>query len=143
MWIRRAADANLAMAQGRLGWMYLTGRAVPQDTSQALKWLQLAANRGAPAAQFQLAQVYATGTLVPVDKARAYYWYSIAAKPTRSDVTIFNIVQVRFLAQQRAQALADALSPAQRSAVGREVAAWVPTSSVPYSASVPLAGLMR
>lgn len=71
----------------------------------------------------------AIGTLVPVDKAQAYYWYSIAAKPARSDVTIFNTVQVRFFAQQRAQALADSLSPAQRSAVGRQVAAWVPTSS--------------
>jgi len=142
-WIRSAADANLALGQARLGWMYLTGKGVPQDTSRALKWLRLAANRGAPAAQLQLAQIYATGTLVPLDKAQAYYWYSVAAKPARSDVTIFNIVQVRFFAQMRAQSLADSLTAAQKQSVGEQVAAWAPAASVPYSAAVSLKNLMR
>ena len=35
-WIERAAQANLAMAQARLGNLYLSGTGVPQDTSQAL-----------------------------------------------------------------------------------------------------------
>jgi Sel1 repeat len=142
-WITRAAHANLAMAQDRLGWMYLTGRDEPQDTARALDWLQRAANSGAPAAQLQLAAVYAAGTLVPVDKARAYYWYSIAAKPAASDVTIFNIRQVRSFAQKRAQTLGDSLRPDQRASVGRQVAAWVPTPSVPYSATVSLISFLR
>jgi hypothetical protein len=142
-WIRRAAHENLAIAQDRLGWMYLSGHGVPQDTSRALKWLHRAAERGAPAAQLQLAQIYAIGAVLPVDKAKAYYWYSIAAKPVHSDVTIFNIDQVHFLARMRAQALAASLTPAETAAVDQEVAAWAPTSSVPYSGFVPVNRFMR
>jgi hypothetical protein len=138
MWIRRAADANLAMAQDRLGSMYLNGIEVPQDTATALQWLQRAAKRGAPASQLKLGELYAVGALLPVDKAKAYYWYSVAAKPTRSDVTIFNIYQVRAYANIRAQALAASLTPAERAAVDQQVAAWTTVSSVPYSASVML-----
>jgi hypothetical protein len=142
-WIRRAAQANLAMAQGRLGQIYMNGNGVPQDTSEALVWLGRAARRGAPAAQLQLAQLYAVGALVPVDKVKAYYWYSIAAKPVQSDVTIFDIEQVRFFARSRAQTLSDSLTPAQQASVSRQVAAWVPTASVPYSGRIPLGSLLR
>lgn len=138
MWVRRAADANLAMAQDRLGSMYLNGIEVPQDTATAIQWLQCAAKRGAPAAQLKLGQLYAVGALLPVDKAKAYYWYSVAAKPMHSDVTIFNIAQVRAYASIRAQALAPSLTPAERAAMDRRVAAWTTISSVPYSASVML-----
>lgn len=136
--ITRAARANLAMAQARLGQMYLTGNAVPQNTSEALLWLRRAANRGAPAAQLRLGAIYAYGSIVPVDKAKAYYWYSIAAKPVQSDVTIFDIEQVRFFARMRAQALGASLTPAQRVSIANQVAAWEPTSSVPYSGVVQL-----
>ena len=142
-WIRSAADANLAMAQDRLGSMYLTGTAVPQNTSTALQWLQRAARNGAPAAQLELGQLYAVGAVLPADKAKAYYWYSVAAKPTRSDVTIFNIRQVRRYADKIAQALAASLTTAERVSVDHQVAAWTATSSVPYSASVTLSRYMR
>lgn len=142
-WIRRAAHENLAIAQDRLGFMYLCGKDVPQDTSRALKWLNRAAARGAPAAQLQLGQMYAVGAVVPVDKAKGYYWYSIAAKPVRSDVTIFDINQVRFFARMRAQALADSLTPDERAAVDQQVQAWLPIASVPYSGFVPVGRLMR
>lgn len=137
-WIRRAAEGNLAIAQAHLGNLYLTGNGVPQDTSQALQWLHRAAERGAPAAQMQLGALYAIGNLVPVDKGQAYYWYSVAAKPVRSDVTIFNIEQVRRFARRRAAVIAGSLTPAQRAAVDRRVAAWVPLASVPYSTSIPI-----
>lgn len=137
-WIRRAADANLAMAQDRLGSMYLNGIEVPQDTATALEWLQSAAKRGAPASQLKLGQLYAVGVLLPVDKAKAYYWYSVAAKPMHSDVTIFNINQVHAYAIVRAHALAASLTPAQRATVDQQVAAWTTIPSVPYSASVML-----
>jgi hypothetical protein len=131
------------MAQARLGGIYMTGNGVPQDTAEALIWLRRAATRGAPAAQLQLGQLYAEGALVPVDKAKAYYWYSIAAKPVQSDVTIFDIDQVRSFARTRAQALSASLTPAQRASVSQEVAAWVPTHSVPYSGAVPVGFLLR
>jgi hypothetical protein len=142
-WIERAARENLAIAQDRLGVMYLTGHDLPQDTSRALIWLHRAAARGAPAAELQLGQLYAVGSFLPVDKPKAYYWYSIAAKPVRSDVTIFNIVQVRFYAYTRAQALASSLTPAEKAAVDRQVAAWAPIPSVAYSGSVPIGRMLR
>ena len=138
MWIRRAADANLAMAQDRLGSMYLNGIEVPQDTATALEWLQRAAKRGAPASQLKLGQLYAVGALLPVDKSKAYYRYSVAAKPAHSDVTIFNIGRVRIYARTRAEALASSLTPGERASVDQQVAAWTTVSSVPYSASVML-----
>lgn len=142
-WITRAAHSNLAIAQDRLGWMCLNGRDVPQDTARALKWLHRAAERDAPAAQLLLGQLYAVGNLVPVDKTKAYYWYSLAARPVRSDVTIFNIDEVRIFARERADALADSLTRAERASVSRRVAAWVPLDSVPYSGVVPLEGYRR
>ena len=126
------------MAQDRLGSMYLNGIEVPQDTAAALQWLQRAAQRGAPAAQLKLGQLYAIGALLPVDKSKAYYWYSVAAKPAHSNVTIFNIRQVRVFARGRAQTLAASLTPAERASVDQQVAAWTAVSSVPYSASVIL-----
>lgn len=141
-WIRQAAEADLASAQYRLGSMYLTGRNVPQDTATALQWVNRAAKHGAPAAQLRLGQLYATGDLIPLDKAQAYYWYSVAAKPTRSDVTILNIEQVRKLARRNARALADSLTPAQRASVDQQVAAWTTTPGVPYSGSVVMASFI-
>ncbi len=142
-WIERAAHENLAVAQDRLGWMYLTGHDLPQDTARALVWLHRAAARGAPAAQLQLGRLYAVGAILPVDKAKAYYWYSVAARPWHSDVTIFNIVQVRFLARMRAMALAASLTSAERAAADRQAAAWAPTPSFPYSGSVPVNRMPR
>ena len=81
---------------------------------RALLWLRRAAQRGAPAAQLTLGWLYSVGSLVPVDNRRAYFWYSVAAKPVRSDVTIFDISQVRMLARAKALALAGSLSSAQR-----------------------------
>jgi Sel1 repeat len=137
-WVRQAAEANLASAQYRLGWMYLTGNGLPQDTATALQWIQSSANRGAPAAQLRLGELYAGGVLVPLDKAKGYYWYSVASRPARSDVTILNVQQVRYYAHTRALALAESLTPAQRAAVDQQVEAWTTTPSVPYSASVVL-----
>ena len=138
MWIRRAADANLAIAQDRLGSLYLNGIEVPQDTATAIEWLQRAAKRGAPAAQLKLGQLYAVGAVLPVDEAKAYYWYSVAAKPMHSDVTIFNIDQVRAYASIRARALAASLTAAERASVDQQVAAWTTVASVPYSTAVML-----
>ncbi|MDA8349678.1 MAG: hypothetical protein M0038_12900 [Pseudomonadota bacterium] len=63
--------------------------------------------------------------------------------PVRSDVTIFNIRQVRERTRSRALALADSLTPAQRVAVERRVAAWRPIPNVPYSGFLPLNGRRR
>jgi Sel1 repeat len=137
-WMRRAAEANLAVAQDWLGAMYLTGNGAPQDTPRALRWIRRAANCGAPAAQVQLAHLYEAGTLVAADRAEAYYWYSVAAKPVRSGVTITNIGQVRDYAHASGETLGSALTPAQRASVRRRVRAWHPTPCLPYTGTVDL-----
>ena len=45
-WFRLAADQGLAEAQYNLGFMYASGRGVPQDHVQAHKWFDLAGASG-------------------------------------------------------------------------------------------------
>ena len=137
-WIRKAAMDGLAMAQDRLGWMYLHGQSVPQDTATALEWMRRAAERGAPAAQLQLGGLYERGTKVPTDLEKACYWYSIAAKGVPSDVHITDIAAVQAVASKKAGAVARMLPPARRAAVAARVAQWQPKPSVPYVGEVDL-----
>ncbi len=44
-WYRKAAEQGYAKAQGRLGFMYGTGRGVPRNYDQAYMWLILEALR--------------------------------------------------------------------------------------------------
>jgi TPR repeat protein len=136
IWIWRAAHQNLAVAQDRLGLMYLYGNGVEQNTSGALQWIHRAAERGAPAAQLQLGSLYSAGNCVPRNYVRAYYWLAIAAKPETSSVYIYNIGQVRDIAYKRARSVARALTAAQRATVDHRVAMWAPKPSVPYQGVV-------
>ena len=137
MWIQRAADQNLAMAQEVLGEIYLHGRGVPQNTAMALKWLRKAAERGGPAAQLQLGSLYEAGDVIPENDARAYYWFAIAAKPVHSDFNIYNIAQMRAIAKKHLAAVSAALTPAQRETIDQEVATWEPKPSVAFNAVAP------
>ena len=136
--IRRAARNNLAVAQDRIGLMYLLGWNVPADTARGMKWIRRAAERGAPAAELQLANLYCAGREVPRNWARAYYWYAIAAKPVWGDVHIQNSGHIRRLARRRRRQVAGRLSAAQRARIGRRVARWQPLPSVPYTGWVTL-----
>jgi TPR repeat protein len=137
-WIRRAAHEDLALAQDRLGLMYLYGTGVKHSTPRALEWLRRAAQRGAPAAQLQLGSLYSAGNCAPRNDLRAYYWLSIAAKPQTSSVHICNILDVRRFARGAAQGVARRLTAAQLAAVDRRVVRWTPTASVPYGGVVVL-----
>lgn len=135
-WIRRAARGNLAVAQDRLGLMYLYGEGVKKNVPHALRWIRRAAECGAAAAQMQLGNFYASGTSVPRSDSKAYYWFRVAAKPVGSSMTIYNIAQVRAIARRRADDIAGRLTSAERAAVDQRVATWMPTPSVPYSGLV-------
>jgi hypothetical protein len=136
--IRRAARNNLALAQDRLGLMYLQGWDVPTDTARGMKWIRRAAERGAPAAELQLGNLYRAGRKVPRSWTRAYYWYAIAAKPVRGDVHILNSAQVRAFARRLQRQVAVSLSIHERARILRRVARWHPLRSVPYSGWVML-----
>jgi TPR repeat protein len=45
-WLRKAADQGDAHAQNNLGFLYATGRGVPQDYIQAHMWFNLAGAQG-------------------------------------------------------------------------------------------------
>ena len=78
---RELAEDGDAGAQVALGLMYLTGRGVEKDPSQALLWLHSAADQGDRDAQFNLGLAYATGRDgIPVDIVEAVRWYRLAAE---------------------------------------------------------------
>ncbi len=131
--IRHAARENLALAQDRIGLMYLHGWDVPADTARAMKWIRRAAERGAPAAELQLAQLYRAGREVPRSWARAYYWYSVATKPVEGDVHIRNSAQIHAFAWRLQRQVAGRLSASARARIMRRVARWHPLPSVPYT----------
>jgi len=66
-------------AQAQLGWMYSTGRGVPQSYYQAAKWYHLAAAQGHGWAQYELGVLYNKGEGVPRDYVLAHMWLDLSA----------------------------------------------------------------
>ena len=76
---RKNAEQGDAEAQTRLGYLYDTGRGVPQDYSQAFLWYRRAADQGDATAQFNLGMLYNNGLGVPKDPDQAIAWWRKAA----------------------------------------------------------------
>ena len=66
-------------AETRLGWLYSTGRGVPQNYYEAAKWFYRAATRGNAAAQYELGMAYNKGQGVPRDYVLSYLWLNLSA----------------------------------------------------------------
>src|SRR6266481_3587764 len=66
-------------AQSNLGTVYLYGRGVTQDDTEAVAWFRKAADQGDAIAEFLLGNQYANGKGVPQDYVRAHMWFSLAA----------------------------------------------------------------
>jgi uncharacterized protein len=77
--LRPLADAGDAVAQNRLGFLYDSGRGVPQDLAEAVKWYRRAADQGDDDAQDKLGIMYRLGRGVPQDDAEAALWFRRAA----------------------------------------------------------------
>jgi uncharacterized protein len=75
----RLAERGDAEAQAKLGWMFLTGRGVPQDFYKAAKWYYFAASQGHREAQFQLGLLYNKGQGVMRDYVLSYLWLNLSA----------------------------------------------------------------
>ncbi len=82
------AEQGDADAQNKVGWMYSTGKGVPQDYAEALKWFQLAAEQGFAPAQNLLGLLYDQGQGVPQDNAEAAKWYGMAADQGFADAKL-------------------------------------------------------
>ncbi len=76
--LARRAAAGDARAQTYLGFMYSTGRGLPQNYKAAAHWMRRAANQGIPDAQYLLGLMYDKGQGVEQDFVRAHAWLNLA-----------------------------------------------------------------
>jgi TPR repeat protein len=75
----RLAEAGNARYQAYLGYMYETGRGVPQDYFMAAKWYHRAAAQGDVRGQHLLGLLYDKGFGVPESYVEAHKWSNLAA----------------------------------------------------------------
>jgi TPR repeat protein len=73
------AEIGNARAQSYLGFMYETGRGVPQDYLTAAYWYRRAANQGEVNAQCRLGLLFDKGLGVTQDYIVAHKWLNLAA----------------------------------------------------------------
>jgi TPR repeat protein len=75
-----------ARAQSYLGYMYSTGRGVPQNYAAAAYWYRRAADQGETTAQYMLGLLYDKGHGVAQNYIEAHKWLNLAAAhaPPRS-----------------------------------------------------------
>ena len=80
------AEQGVAAAQSYLGFMFETGRGVPQNYTEAAMWYRRAAEQGDSAAQYSLGLLYDKGFGVPRNIIEAGKWLNLsaAAAPPRA-----------------------------------------------------------
>jgi len=80
------AERGVAAAQSYLGFMFETGRGVPQNYTEAAMWYRRAAEQGDSSAQYSLGLLYDKGFGVPRDIIEANKWLNLsaAAAPRRA-----------------------------------------------------------
>jgi uncharacterized protein len=76
----KLAEQGDVNAQYKLGSMYLNGKGVAEDATEAVKWYRKAAEQGVAIAQFLLGCMYANGEGVAEDATEAVKWYRKAAE---------------------------------------------------------------
>ena len=74
-----AAERGEPRAQTQVGFMYETGRGLPQDYMAAVYWYRRAADQGYPRAMHQLGMMYDKGQGVAEDYVSAHKWLNLAA----------------------------------------------------------------
>ena len=76
---RPLANQGNPVAQNNLGIMYLDGKGVPQNISEAVRYLSLSAAAGSSLGQNNLGGLYRDGKGVPRDFNKAAQWFTAAA----------------------------------------------------------------
>ncbi|HWA68828.1 MAG TPA: tetratricopeptide repeat protein [Rhizomicrobium sp.] len=82
-WRPLAVQGN-PVAQNNLGIMYLDGKGVPQNTSEAVRYLSLSAAAGSSLGQNNLGGLYRDGKGVPRDYGKAAQWFAASASQGNS-----------------------------------------------------------
>jgi uncharacterized protein len=72
------AERGVPSAQSYLGFMFETGRGVPQNYTEAAMWYRRAAEQGDSLAQYSLGLLYDRGFGVPRDIVEAGKWLNLA-----------------------------------------------------------------
>ena len=72
------AERGDPVAQAYLGFMFETGRGVPQNFSEAAMWYRRSAEQGNGAAQYSLGLLYDKGFGVPRDDVEAHRWLNLS-----------------------------------------------------------------
>ena len=103
-------------AQAQLGWMYETGRGLPQNYFEAAKWYSRAAVQGDGWAQFELGMLYNKGEGVVRDLVQSYMWLTLSASQAVGDDRDFK-------ARMR-DALASKMTPEQVAAAQEMARTW-------------------
>src|SRR4030081_1114713 len=73
------AEQGLPAAQSYLGFMFQSGRGVPQNYTEAAMWYRRAAEQGDTLAQYSLGLLYDRGQGVPRDIVEASKWLNLSA----------------------------------------------------------------
>jgi localization factor PodJL len=110
----RAASRGSRQAMHNLGVYYAEAEGEQRDFGKAAESFLQAANRGVVDSQFNLAAMAEQGLGGPKSERVAYYWYSLAARSGDRD------------AAAKARELAARLSPAEKAAEDKRVAAFKP-----------------
>jgi hypothetical protein len=80
------AERGNAAAQSYLGFMFETGRGVPQNYTEAAMWYRRAAEQGDTRAQYSLGLLYDRGQGVPRDIVEASKWLNLSTAASRPRV---------------------------------------------------------
>jgi TPR repeat protein len=83
--LRGPAQQGNAVAQAKLGAMYLNGQGVRQDYAAAMRWLKMAAEVSEPSAQTNIGVLYYEGDGVDRDFKEAAHWYQMGADQGYAD----------------------------------------------------------
>jgi localization factor PodJL len=110
----RAALRGSRQAMHNLGVYYAEAEGEQRDFGKAAESFLQAANRGVVDSQFNLAAMAEQGLGGPKSERVAYYWYSLAARSGDRDAAV------------KARELAARLSPAEKAAEDKRVAAFKP-----------------
>ncbi len=84
---QKAAEKGLAVAQNNLGFMFLAGKGIAQDSAQAMIWFKKAAEQNLPDAQYNIARIYYLSE--KQDLVQAKQWYKKAALQNHIDAQYY------------------------------------------------------
>ena len=82
-WRPLAVQGN-PVAQNNLGIMYLDGKGVARNNTEALRWIARSASNGSSSGQNNLGGLYRDGKGVPRDYGKAAQWFSASASQGNS-----------------------------------------------------------